>query len=429
MPDFREVIVRVRDGESMTPEECEWVARGATDGTVPDYQLAAWLMAVYLRGLDKETTYRLTDAMARSGGPPAEHLGRVDKHSTGGVGDKTTLVVGPLVASFGVPVAKMSGRGLGHTGGTLDKLESIPGFRVDWTKHEFSRLVEQVGLAVAAQSSELAPADGRLYALRDVTSTVDSLPLIASSIMSKKMAGGAPALVLDVKVGHGAFMRDRAPAEALARLMLDIADRAGIRAAALLTNMDQPLGHAVGNAIEVNEAVNTLRGGGPEDFTTLSVSVAAEMLRVAGEPESTPDVVRHRLASGRPLAKFLEWVRAQGGDSTVFEGERGLALGPAHRVWEATQAGPIARIDPRLVGEAALLLGAGRRVKTDRVNPRVGVKVYAKVGMQVEVGMPLAEVYAETLPEADEALQVLKRAVVFGEPERQWPTILATLPE
>lgn len=429
MSDFRAVIASVRDGEGMTPEQCDWVARASTDGTVPDYQLAAWLMAVYIRGLDAETTFHLTDAMARSGGPPAEHLGRVDKHSTGGVGDKTTLVVGPLVSSFGVPVAKMSGRGLGHTGGTLDKLESIPGFRVDWSKQEFSALVARVGLAVAAQSSELAPADGRLYALRDVTGTVDSLPLIASSIMSKKMAGGAPALVLDVKVGQGAFMRDRARAETLARLMLEIASRAGIRAAALLTNMDQPLGYAVGNAAEVNEAVDTLRGAGPADFTSLSVAVASEMLRVAGEPEAHPASVQKRLASGQAFEKFLEWIRAQGGDSRVFERDGHLPLAPVHRVWEASRGDQVARIDPRLVGEAALLLGAGRRVKTDRINPRVGVKVYVKTGMRVDAGTPVAEVFGEHPTDVEAARALLQQAVTWGEPVRHWPTILATLPE
>lgn len=423
MTDFRDVIRRARGGE-WQPADMDVVARGAAQGSVPDYQLAAWLMAVYLKGLSPEGTYALTRAMAESGGPPAHHLGQVDKHSTGGVGDKTTLVVAPLVASLGIRVAKMSGRGLGHTGGTLDKLESIPGFEVQLTRRRLAELVETVGVAVAAQSTELAPADGRLYALRDATATVDALPLIASSIMSKKLAGGAPALVLDVKAGRGAFMHSVADARELARLMLDIAGRAGLAAEALITNMDQPLGQAVGNAIEVNEAVDTLRGRGPQDFTELAVAVAEAMVRLAGGQGAS---VRRQLESGEAWKQFQEWIVAQGGQLTAFDADGHLPLAPVRRTLEAPRTGTVAAVDPLAVGEAALGLGAGRRTKEAAVDPAVGVRVFVKVGAEVAAGEPLAEVYARDEGAAADALARIAAGLAFGEPERRWPTVLERL--
>jgi pyrimidine-nucleoside phosphorylase len=389
------------------------VARGAARGTIPDYQLAAWLMAVAINGLDEACTYALTRAMAESGGPPAVHPGAVDKHSTGGVGDKTTLVVAPLVASLGVPVAKMSGRGLGHTGGTLDKLESIPGFNVHLSREQLARIVGRVGVAVAAQSEELAPADGRLYSLRDATDTVESLPLIASSIMSKKIAGGAPAILLDVKVGRGAFMPDLDQARTLATLMLDIARRAGRRAEALLTDMDQPLGCAVGNAVEVNEARATLLGQGPSDFTQLVVRVAARMLALGGIPGDPAALAQTQLQSGAAFLRFLDWIEAQGGDRGLLE--RGtLELAPVKRVVCAAASGVVVSVDPRAVGRAALQLGAGRMQKGAPVDPGVGVRILVKVGQPVLAGEPLAELYARSDGAAGTGESALRNAIQIG---------------
>jgi len=423
--DFRDVIRRAREGRAI-PEDMVRVARGAASGEVPDYQLAAWLMAVAIKGLDEPTALALTEAMAASGGAPAVHPGRVDKHSTGGVGDKTTLVVAPLVASLGVPVAKMSGRGLGHTGGTLDKLESIPGFRVELEREEIRRIVKEAGVVVAAQTEDLAPADGRLYALRDVTETVDSLPLIASSIMAKKLAGGSPAILLDVKVGRGAFMARLEEARELARLMLAIAARAGRRAEALLTDMDQPLGFAVGNALEVNEARATLLGRGPADFTALVVRVAGRMLALAdfaGDPEAA---VRAALDDGTAFERFLTWVEAQGGRRAVLEAGD-LEVAPRVAAVEARRAGVVTSVDPLKVGRAALRLGAGRLRKGDPVDPGVGVRVLAKVGARVAPGDVLAEIFARTPEAGAEARAVVDAAIEIGPSAPARPIVLEHL--
>lgn len=425
--DFRNAIATARDGGRITEKQCRQVAMGAATGSLPDYQLAAWLMAVYIRGLSAEATYWLTLAMAESGGERAIHPGRVDKHSTGGVGDKTTLVVAPLVASVGVPVGKMSGRGLGHTGGTLDKLESIPGFRVEWTRQAFSDLVSRVGVAVVAQTEELAPADGRLYALRDATDTVASLPLIASSIMAKKIAGGAPALVLDVKVGRGAFISDVDSARQLARLMLQIAQRSGIKARALLTNMHQPLGYAVGNAIEVNEAVDTLRGRGPSDFRALSLEIAAAMLDVAGYPGDPMAAAEHALDSGQAWRKFLEWVNAQGGDAEMLAGGRHLPLAPAYAIVRAPIASTVAAIDPQMVAQAAQALGAGRRAQGDPINPAVGIRAAVKIGEAVEHGQVVFEIWAQDANDAARIQPHLQKAIQYGAAGRVWPIVLEKL--
>jgi pyrimidine-nucleoside phosphorylase len=413
MTDFREVIRAAAEGRAPTRAMMEMVARGAADGSVPDYQLAAWLMAVYCQGLSDEAVYWLTDAMARSGGsPPPIHGGLIDKHSTGGVGDKTTLVVAPLVACLGLPVAKMSGRGLGHTGGTLDKLESIPGFETGLAQDAMADVVARAGVAVVAQTAELAPADGHLYALRDATSTVESLPLIAASIMSKKIAGGSPALVLDVKVGRGGFMPTQAHARDLAGVMLSIARRAGLRATALLTNMDQPLGRAVGNAIEVNEAVDTLEGRGPEDFQTLVKAVAAAMLEVAGLGDKLVEV-EAALADGRALGQFRRWIEAQGGDTRwLDEPDRRLPLAPMVREVASTDRdrGFVHAVEPRTIGQAALELGAGRRLKTDPVDHAVGIEVAAKVGDPVEPGTILARMFGRREEQLDRAETFVRSA-------------------
>lgn len=415
MSDFRDVLRAARGPGALDAAHFEAVARGAADQSVPDYQLASWLTAVYARGLSPDETFALTMAMARSGGPLEPSPGAVDKHSTGGVGDKTTLVVAPLVASLGIPVAKMSGRGLAHTGGTLDKLESIPGFRVNLSRDEWARVVERVGVAVAAQSRELAPADGRLYALRDATATVDSPALIAASIMSKKIAGGARALVLDVKIGRGSFNASIADGRRLAQLMLEVASRTGIRAEALLTNMEEPLGHAVGNALEVNEAWAALQGRGPADLRALVLAVSAAMVAQArGTPgpkaaAAAFNDVQAALDGGRARDKFCEWVRAQGGDPSQVE--RGLPLAPAALVAWAGEAGVVSRVDPLQIGAAAMEVGAGRRVAADVVNPRVGVEVLVKTGDRLQPGAPVGRVYAETSSDRERAVRMVRHAV------------------
>lgn len=418
MSDFRDVLRAARGSGILAAAHFEAVARGAADQSVPDYQLASWLTAVYARGLAPEETFALTMALARSGGPLEPSPGAVDKHSTGGVGDKTTLVVAPLVASLGIPVAKMSGRGLAHTGGTLDKLESIPGFRVNLSRDEWAQVVERVGVAVAAQSRELAPADGRLYALRDATATVDSPALIAASIMSKKIAGGARALVLDVKVGRGSFNASVADGRRLAQLMLEVASRAGIRAEALLTNMEEPLGQAVGNALEVNEAWATLQGGGPADLRALVLAVSAAMVvqaRGRAGPEEAAAAareVRAALDGGQARDKFREWVQAQGGD--VGQVERGLPLAPAALVTWAGEAGVVSRVDPLEIGRAAMEVGAGRRVAADVVNPRVGVEVLVKTGDRLSPGAWVGRVYADSASARELAVRRVGDAVTVA---------------
>jgi pyrimidine-nucleoside phosphorylase len=424
--DFRDLLRVAYGADPLHADHFAAVAVAAAGAAVPDYQLASWLTAVYLRGLSPEETYWLTMAMARSGGKLAPSPGRVDKHSTGGVGDKTTLVVAPLVASLGIPVAKMSGRGLGHTGGTLDKLESIPGFRVGWSRAEWEHLVRRVGVAVAAQTDELAPADGRLYALRDATATVDSPALIAASIMSKKIAGGAPALVLDVKVGRGSFNPGLREAHHLARLMLSLAERAGLAARALVTEMDQPLGHAVGNALEVNEAWRTLLGGGPADFRTVALAVAGAMVDLADPgPGDGRARAEQALASGRAAEKFLQWVAAQQGDAGAVE--RGLPVAPSTQV-ASPRGGTVASVDPLAVGRAAMDLGAGRRVVGGTVNPRVGVEILVKVGDVVRAGEPVAVVYGESEEDRAQASVAVAGALrVTDTPLVPRPPVLAEL--
>ncbi|CAB1128307.1 Pyrimidine-nucleoside phosphorylase [Candidatus Hydrogenisulfobacillus filiaventi] len=409
-----DLIAKTRDRIPLTPAEIGTLVAGITDGRWPDYQLAAWLMAAYLNGLSEAETFALADAMARSGTPPAEPLGVVDKHSTGGVGDKTTLVLAPLVASLGIPVAKMSGRGLGHTGGTLDKLEAIPGFRVALDTAAVRRQVAAVGVAVVAQSPQLAPADGRLYALRDVTATVDSIPLIATSVMSKKLAAGTPNIVLDVKTGRGAFMRDRQRARELAGLMVRIGTAHGRRVRALLTNMDQPLGWAVGNALEVNEAAACLQNQGPADLREEVLHLAGHMVALvrgtgadAGREEAAC-----ALADGRGWDRFQRWITAQGGDAGAVA--RGLPVAPVQRVWRADRTAVIAAVDARRVGEAALALGAGRHRLGDRVDPAVGVLCRAKTGQTVRPGDELGVVYARSAAAAEDALAALGAAVTWS---------------
>lgn len=395
-----DLIVKKRDGGELTPDEIRSFVQGFTRGDIPDYQVAAWAMAVLLRGMTAEETYALTLALADSG----ERLDltgvvpvAVDKHSTGGVGDKTTLVVEPIVAACGVPVGKMSGRGLGFSGGTLDKMESIPGFRVDLTTQQFLDQLRRVGVVLSGQTAELAPADGKLYALRDVTGTVPSIPLIASSVMSKKIASGAQAIVLDVKVGVGAFMPTVAEAARLARRMVEIGRLAGRRVVALLSDMNQPLGHAVGNALEVREALDTLGGGGPPDFREHCLHVAAHMLLLAGHAPALRAArasAEKALDSGAAREKFRALVAAQGGDPAVLDDPARLPRAPVIEMIRCEKGGFLAQADARLIGMTAVALGAGRARKGDLIDPSVGIVVHAKVGDRLRAGAPLYSLHA-----------------------------------
>ncbi len=392
-----ELIQRKRDGEELTAKEIRELVLGYARGEVPDYQMAAFCMAVYFRGLSGEETFALTDAMIASGDTIelGAALGRkaVDKHSTGGVGDKTSLAVGPIVAACGVPFAKMSGRGLGHTGGTLDKLESIPGFQVELTTEEFIDQVRDVGLAIIGQSDRLVPADKLLYALRDVTATVENLSLIAASIMSKKIAAGADAIVLDVKVGDGAFMKTLADARALAETMVVLGEHADRQVVCLLTDMDQPLGRAVGNALEVREALATVRAQGPPDFTELVLTASARLLSLSDlgvdETEGRRRAER-AVADGSAAAAYERWIRAQGGDPA----ETALPAAPVVRPVASPRDGIVRSLGAIRIGAAALHLGAGRATKADEIDHSVGVVCLKKRGDEVSAGEPLAEVHA-----------------------------------
>ncbi|MBN1439854.1 MAG: thymidine phosphorylase [Anaerolineales bacterium] len=395
-----DIIVRKRDGAELSAGEIEFLVRGMTDGSIPDYQISAWAMAVVWRGMTIRETAQLTLAMADSGArldPSAAAPGAVDKHSTGGVGDKTTLVVEPIAAACGVPVMKMSGRGLGISGGTIDKLESIPGFRTDLSREEILRQLREIGMVIAAQTAELAPADGKLYALRDVTGTVPSLPLIAASVMSKKIASGARAIVLDVKAGSGAFMATVADAAKLARWMVRIGERAGRRTTALVSGMFQPLGRAVGNALEVREALEILRGNGPVDLREHCLTLAGHMLHLGGrarDPRLGRALAAETLTDGTALAKFRALVRAQGGDERICGDPSLLPSAPCRGILAAEKSGWLAEAHAGKIGRACVRLGAGRAQKGDAIDPGVGVVLNSKVGEKVREGDALCEIHA-----------------------------------
>ncbi len=419
-----ELIEQKRNGGEHSADEIADLVLAYARDEVPDYQMAAWCMAVYFRGLTAAETFALTDAMIRSG--ETLHLGAalgrkvVDKHSTGGVGDKTSIAVGPIVAACGVPLGKMSGRGLGHTGGTLDKLESIPGFRVELTTEELIAQLREVGVAIVGQSAELVPADKRLYALRDVTATVDIMPLIASSIMSKKLAAGADAIVLDVKVGDGAFMKTLDDARALARGMLELGRRAGKEVVCLLTDMDQPLGRAVGNALEIREAIDTVRGDGPEDFNELVLDACARLLAFSDLGIGLAEGRRRAeaaVADGSAHATYERWIRAQGGDPDPAA----LPEAPVRVGVPAPRDGVVTRLGALAVGIAALELGAGRRTKADPVDHAVGILCFAKRGDTVLAGDELAEVHARDDESARQAVEAVLAAYEISDeraPER-----------
>ena len=414
--DFLSDITAKKLGKALTSQQIHDFATAAAEGSVPDYQLAAMLMAIRLNGMDARETADLTMAMARSGEMLDPDVGGVpvDKHSTGGVGDTTTLVLAPLVASCGGKVLKMSGRGLGHTGGTVDKLESIPGMRTSLPKEQFVDIVRRVGCAVVGQSAELAPADKRLYALRDVTSTVDSIPLIAASILSKKFASGAKALVLDVKYGSGAIMDTIEKSVELARTMVRIGVHAGRRVTTVLTGMDQPLGTHVGNALEVKEAIDILAGRAGGDLKRVSIYLGAQMLCTSGVEQNIEEAeakLAKALENGAGLQKLAEMIAAQGGDPRVTEDLSLLPQAPVRRVATAARDGVVSEMDTMRLGYIAQGLGAGRRTKEDVIDPAVGFIMKARLGDRVRAGDPLAEIHARREEDADAAAEAIRGAI------------------
>jgi pyrimidine-nucleoside phosphorylase len=429
-----DLIARKRDGGELSGEEITAFIRNYTVGDIPDYQAAALLMAIYLRGMNRRETVDLTLAMAHSGETLDLHDVApfiVDKHSSGGVGDKTSLAVLPLVAACGAPVGKMSGRGLGSSGGTLDKMESFDGWSPKLSLEQFKRQLGEIGLVLAGQTSDLAPADGKLYALRDVTATVSNRSLIAASIMSKKLAAGADAIVLDVKMGSGAFMPTIEAAEDLARLMVEIGEDAGRQVVALISDMNQPLGHAVGNALEVREAIDTLRGGGPDDFWQHCRVVAAHMILLAGKARALGEaeaIIAAARADGRGLAKFRELVVAQGGDGRQVDDPDRLPKARYVEPIEATRAGFITAMNTAELGWVCVRCGGGRLVKSDEINPAVGFLLRAKIGDRLEAGQPIGEIHADD----DMTLQAAQRDIpaaitVADEPAPPRPLFYATI--
>ena len=411
-----DIIAKKKNGKKLRREEIEFLVNGYTEGDIPDYQVSAWAMAVIFQGMDKEETAYLTDVMAKSGDridlSPIKGV-KVDKHSTGGVGDKTTLVLAPLVAACGVPVAKMSGKGLGHTGGTIDKLEAIPGFKTSLQMEEFINNVNEIKVSIAGQTGNLAPADKKIYALRDVTATVDSIPLIASSIMSKKIASGADGIVLDVKVGSGAFMKEHDQALELAQTMVEIGKEVGRDTVALVSNMDQPLGLAVGNSLEVIEAIETLQGKGPKDLTDLSLNLAAQMIIIAGVVDNRDEAInllKEKIESGAALAKLKELIAYQSGNSKIVDNIDLLPLADKTISINSQNEGYITRIEAEEIGLGAMLLGAGRENKDDKIDYSVGIKLNKKAGDSVDKGDKLATIYYNQEEKLSEVKEKIKEA-------------------
>ena len=422
-----DLIMKKRNGGELSREELRFFIENYTNGTIPDYQVSALMMAIYFQKMTEKETYELTMAMAESG----EMLDlsdiqgiKVDKHSTGGVGDKTSLALAPMVAACGLPVAKMSGRGLGHTGGTIDKLESFPGFHTGLSAKEFKENVNRIGIAIMGQTADLAPADKKLYALRDVTATVDNLSLIASSIMSKKLASGADAIILDVKTGSGAFMKKEEDAFALANEMVKIGRSAGRDVRALVTDMDQPLGRAVGNALEVKEAIQTLKGQGPEDFTELVYSLGTQMLlagKAANTEKEARDLLIDAVRSGKALEKFEEFIKAQGGDERAVRDESLLPSAKYVTEIPSPVNGYVSHIVCDEIGSCCLMLGGGRETKESEIDLSVGFVIHKKVGDAVKVGESLATMHANDEAKAAASMKRFLEAYSFSEtpPERK----------
>ena len=414
------LIERKRDGERLEPREIRELVLAYATGAVPDYQMAALLMAVYFRGLDREEMNALMDAMLESGNRldlTRLPMPRIDKHSTGGVGDKTSLILAPLIASLGVAVPMMSGRGLGHTGGTLDKLESIPGFRTSLSLADAEKQIARIGCAMLSQTDEIVPADRRIYALRDATATVEVIPLIAASIMSKKIAESLTGLVLDIKRGSGAFMPKLDDELELAKAMIDLGARHGCPVVALVTAMDRPLGRACGNALEMHEAIEVLKGGGPQDLIDVTLALGAEMLFLAAlatSQEAARTLMLDAISSGRALLKLEEIVRAQGGDAAVVRDPSRLPQAPQKSSFDAKHEGVVQSVDPRAVGYGVIALGGGRQNMADKVDPSVGFVITAKPGLPVTKGQSLATIHARNREELDVGRAALERAIVIG---------------
>ena len=425
-----DLITKKKYKQELTKEEIHFLIDGYVKDKIPDYQMSALLMAICLNGLSTQEQVNLTYEMLESGDQidlsTLDGI-KVDKHSTGGVGDKTTLVLSPLIASFGIKMAKMSGRGLGHTGGTIDKLEAIPGFRVDLTEKEFLNQVSKIDIALVGQTANIAPADKKIYALRDVTGTVDSVGLIASSIMSKKLASGATHILLDVKVGDGAFMKDLESASVLARAMVDIGNSAGRKTVAMLTDMDQPLGEAVGNAIEVIEAIETLKGRGPKDFRELCMSLATQILLMTGFTDSLDEadkLIKEKISSGEALDKLREMIKYQGGDARVVDDYSIFDTAKSIIQVKSKVSGYVSKIDTLKIGNAAMLLGAGRSKKDDVIDMAVGVKVFKKVGDKVNAGDVLAEVHANSKKTEESIKNILDAYTILEEEVRENKIVL-----
>ena len=427
-----DIIKKKRDGLELTQEEINFIISGAVEGNVPDYQISAFLMAVYFNGMSARETRYLTFAIRDSGARPdfsRVNGVRVDKHSTGGVGDKTSLVVCPIVASLGLKVAKMSGRGLGHTGGTIDKLLSIPGFDVDLQEDEFINIVNKTGIAIVGQSKGLAPADKILYALRDVTATIDSLPLIVSSIMGKKLCADDDVIVLDVKCGSGAFMKTVEDAEKLASAMVDIGNSAGKKVRALITNMNIPLGRAIGNALEVIEATETLKGRGAKDFEEICLSLSAHILELAGKGsyEECYNASKECLISGQALGKLKEMVVAQGGDASVFDNYNLFAQAQYKYEVKAEKSGYIESMDTEAYGVASLMLGAGRNVQSDPIDYSAGIVLNKKTGDKIEKGELLATLYTNNEKAIAVAEAKIQSATEIGDKQENTPLIIKVI--
>ncbi len=426
-----DLILKKRNNQELTTDEINYIINGYVEGTIPDYQISALLMAIYFNSLTEKETLALTLAMLKSGDEidlSSINGVKVDKHSTGGVGDKTSLVVAPIASSLGIKLAKMSGRGLGHSGGTLDKLESIPGFKIEISSDDFYKQVNEIGLAIIGQSANITPADKKLYALRDVTGTIESKGLIASSIMSKKLASGADHIVLDVKVGSGAFMKDLDSSKELAEAMVKIGNGAGRQTVATLTNMDQPLGCAVGNSLEVIEAIETLKGNGPDDFTELCIELSAEIIlisKLANNIEEARKIAKECISSGKALNKFKEMIIWQGGNPQVIEDYSLFkrAEEECELVYENEEIMYVDSIDALKVGQASVLLGAGRTKKEDKIDHSVGIIIHKKIGDVVQKGDVIATIYTNGI-NTNQALELLLEAYVLTNEKVEKPRII-----
>ena len=423
-----DLIEKKRDGNELSKEEIEYIVTNYTNGKIPDYQVSALLMAIFYQDMTNEEITNLTLAIANSGDvidlSSLEGI-KVDKHSTGGVGDTTTLILAPLVASVGVTVAKMSGRGLGYTGGTLDKLEAIPGFQIELSDEEFVRIVNESKVAVIGQSGNLAPADKKLYALRDVTATVDSLPLIASSIMSKKIAAGADAIVLDVTTGDGAFMKNIEDARRLAKTMTSIGKLANRETVAVISDMSEPLGEAIGNSLEVVEAIETLQGNGPEDLVEMCYALGSQMVVLAGKAKTTDEartLLQEALESGKALAKFKEMIQNQGGDPAIVEHPERILTARYTMELPAKQSGVVSKIVANELGIAAMMLGAGRKTKEEDIDHAVGLKLHKKIGDTVTKGESLLTIYSND-EEITSVIELLYKNIEIGDSAMK-PTLI-----